>query len=111
MSCEQNLAVSEGVAAKTDQNILAIPRVAVYIDPLAVLRNSHRLADADSRVFTRLIWICVSAAAGRFWRLVTVAASYSIGYCRNAYRGQTVSAQTFPANSGKDNLAYPVYLF
>src|SRR6266446_6750614 len=95
----QKLAVPKVVAQKTDPDILAI-RVP-SLDPGRAEEIRNRLADADKQGIHKVILDLRECGRGPVSEAVNVARLFISSGTVATLRGQTVSAQTFPAEPGK----------
>ncbi len=95
----QKLAVPKVVAQKTDPDILAI-RVP-SLDPGRAEEIRNRLADADKQGIHKVILDLRECGRGPVSEAVNVARLFIPSGTVATLRGQTVSAQTFPAEPGK----------
>jgi len=95
----QKLAVPKVVAQKTDPDILAI-RVP-SLDPGRAEEIRNRLADADKQGIHKVILDLRECGRGPVSEAINVARLFISSGTVATLRGQTVSAQTFPAEPGK----------
>ncbi len=95
----QKLAVPKVVAQKTDPDILAI-RVP-SLDPGRAEEIRNRLADADKQGIHKVVLDLRECGRGPVSEAVNVARLFIPSGTVATLRGQTVSAQTFPAEPGK----------
>jgi len=95
----QKLAVPKVVAQKTDPDILAI-RVP-SLDPGRAEEIRNRLADADKQGIHKVVLDLRECGRGPVSEAINVARLFISSGTVATLRGQTVSAQTFPAEPGK----------
>ncbi len=95
----QKLAVPKVVAQKTDPDILAI-RVP-SLDPGRAEEIRNRLADADKQGIHKVVLDLRECGRGPVSEAINVARLFIPSGTVATLRGQTVSAQTFPAEPGK----------